>query len=136
VLPNGVRIVSGETATIDLAPFLEKHVKGKPIADALRSLFNDPLYQRMEDDPALTSDLARRDMPVALRRQQPAQQMISAIKAYYLDQTRAELEKRAAAGTSPEAKAWSLAKTQAIQGRAKDALNRIQPLVDALGGGQ
>jgi hypothetical protein len=136
VLPNGVRIVSGDVATIDLAPFLEKHVKGKPIADALRSLFSDPFYQRLEDDPALTSDLSRRDMPQAMRRQQPAQQLITAIKAYYLDQTRAELEKRAMAGTSAEAKAWSDAKTQAVQGRTKDALNRIQPLVDALGGGQ
>lgn len=136
VLPNGVRIVSGETVSIDLAPFLEKHVKGKPIADALRSLFNDPLYQRMEDDPALTSDLSRRDMPVALRRQQPAQQMISAIKAYYLDQTRTELERRARTGESPEAAAWSQAKTQAVMGRTKDAMNRLQPLVDALGGGQ
>ncbi len=136
VLPNGVRIVSGETVSIDLAPFLEKHVKGRPIADALRSLFNDPLYQRMEDDPALTSDLSRRDMPVALRRQQPAQQMISAIKAYYLDQTRTELERRARTGESPEAAAWSQAKTQAVMGRTKDAMNRLQPLVDALGGRQ
>ena len=136
VLPNGVRIIGGDTASIELAPFLEKHVKGKPIADALRSLFNDPLYQRMEDDPALTSDLSRRDMPQAMRRQQPAQQMIGAIKAYYLDQTRAELERRAASGESAEAAAWSQAKTQAVMGRTKDAMNRLQPLVDALGGGQ
>ena len=90
----------------------------------------------MEDDPALTSDLSRRDMPQAMRRQQPAQQMIGAIKAYYLDQTRAELERRAASGESAEAAAWSQAKTQAVMGRTKDAMNRLQPLVDALGGGQ
>jgi hypothetical protein len=136
VLPNGVRIVEGETVTIDLAPFLEKHIEGKAIADALRSLFNDPLYQRMEDDPKLTSDLSRRDMPQALRRQQPAQQMISAIKGYYLNRTRAELNKRAMDGTSDEAKAWKLAVDQAIEGGTRDALNRLQPMVDALGGGR
>ena len=136
VLPTGVRIKGGEVATIDLGAFFEKHVTGKTVADALRSLFNDPLYQRMEADPKLTSDLSRRDMPQALRRQQPAQQMISAIKAYYLDQTRAELEKRAMEGTSAEAKAWSDAKTEAVKGRTKDALDRLQATINALGGGQ
>jgi hypothetical protein len=136
VLPNGVRIKGGEVSTIDLGAFLEKHVEGKAVADALRSLFNDPLYKAMEADPKLTSDLSRRDMPQALRRQQPAQLMIGAIKAYYLDQTRAELERRATAGTSAEAQAWSQAKTQAVQGRTKDALERLQATINALGGGR
>ena len=136
VLPNGVRIKGGEVSTIDLGAFLEKHVEGKAVADALRSLFNDPLYKAMEADPKLTSDLSRRDMPQALRRQRPAQLMIGAIKAYYLDQTRAELERRAAAGTSAEAQAWSQAKTQAVQGRTKDALERLQATINALGGGR
>lgn len=136
VLPNGARVKGGEVATIDLGAFLEKHVKGKKVADALRSLFNDPLYQAMEADPKLTSDLSRRDMPQALRRQQPAQLMIAAIKAYYLDETRNELERRAEAGTSAEAKAWSDAKTQAVIGRTKDALERLQATINALGGGR
>ena len=136
VLPNGVRIVGGETVNIDLAPFLERHVKGRPIADALRSLFNDPIYKAMEADPMLTSDLSRRDMPPAMRRQQPAQLMITAVKGYYLDRLRQELERRAASGESAEAAAWSQAKTQAVMGRTKDSMNRLQPVVDALGGGQ
>ncbi len=136
VLPNGVRIVGGETVNIDLAPFLERHVKGRSIADALRSLFNDPIYKAMEADPMLTSDLSRRDMPPAMRRQQPAQLMITAVKGYYLDRLRQELERRAASGESAEAAAWSQAKTQAVMGRTKDSMNRLQPLVDALGGGQ
>lgn len=134
VLPNGVRVKDGETITIDLAPYLEKHVKGKAVADALRSLFNDPIYQRMEADARLTSDLERRDMPQAIRRQQPAQLMISAIKDYYLERTRNELEIRARDGKSPEAKAWSDAKTAAVKARTQNALDQLQPLVDALGG--
>jgi hypothetical protein len=136
ILPNGVRIVGGKTESVDLAPFLEKHVNGRTIADALRSLFSDPVYQAMEAHPALTSDLSRRDMPQALRRQQPAQEMINGIKTYYLDLTRAELEVRARTGESPEAAAWSQAKTQAVMGRTQDALGRLQPLINALGGGQ
>jgi hypothetical protein len=136
VLPNGVRIVGGKTENIDLAYILEKHVKGRKIADALRSLFKDPVYQAMEADPALTSDLSRRDMPQAMRRQQPAQELINGIKTYYLDLTRAALERRGASGESAEAKAWSDSKTRAIMGRTQDALGRLQPLINALGGGQ
>ena len=136
ILPNGVRIVGGKTESVDLAPFLEKHVNGRTIADALRSLFSDPVYQAMEAHPALTSDLSRRDMPQALRRQQPAQEMINGIKTYYLDLTRAELEVRARTGESPEAAAWSQAKTQAVMGRTQDALGRLQPVINALGGRQ
>ncbi len=136
VLPNGVRIVDGETVRIDLGPFLEKHVKGKKVADAFRSLFNDPIYQAMEGDQKLTSNLALRDQPQAVRRRQPGQLMVKAIKDYYLDVTRMQLEQRAAAGTSPEAKAWSDAKTRAVQGATKDSMDRLQPLIRALGGGQ
>ena len=136
VLPNGVRIVGGKTENIDLAYILEKHVKGRKIADALRSLFKDPVYQAMEADPMLTSDLSRRDMPQAMRRQQPAQELINGIKTYYLDLTRAELEKRGRDGKSAEAKAWSDSKTRAIMGRTQDALGRLQPLINALGAGQ
>lgn len=134
VLPNGVRVKDGETITIDLAPYLEKHVKGKTVAAAFRSLFNDPIYQRMEADARLTSDLERRDMPQAVRRQQPAQLMITAIKDYYLERTRQELEIRARDGKSAEAKAWSDAKTAAVKARTQNALDQLQPLVDALGG--
>ena len=136
ILPNGVRIVGGKTESVDLAPFLEKHVNGRTIADALRSLFSDPVYQAMEAHPALTSDLSRRDMPQALRRQQPAQEMINGIKTYYLDLTRAELEVRAREGRSAEAKAWSEDKTRATMGRTQDALGRLQPVINALGGRQ
>lgn len=136
VLPNGVRIVGGKTENIDLAYILEPHVKGRKIADALRSLFKDPVYQAMEADPILTSDLSRRDMPQAMRRQQPAQELVNGIKTYYLDLTRAELEKRGRDGKSAEAKAWSDSKTRAIMGRTQDALGRLQPLINALGAGR
>jgi len=136
ILPGGERHKDGKTVTFDLAPYLEKHVNGRGIADALRSLFKDPVYQAMEADPMLTSDLSRRDMPQAMRRQQPAQVMISGLKRYYLNLTMDQLELRARNGESTEAAAWSRARSEAIQGRTKNSLNTIQPIVDALGAGQ
>jgi hypothetical protein len=134
VLPDGVRVVDGETVRIDLAPFLEKHVKGKKVADALRSLFADPIYQAMEGDPKLTSNLAVRDQPPAVRRRQPGQLMVKAIKDYYLERTKQTLEVRAREGTSPEAKAWSDGRRRNIEGATQESLGQLQPLIKALGG--
>jgi len=134
VLPNGVRVKDGETVSIELASYLEKHVRGKKVAEAMRSLFNDPLYQRFEADPRLTSDLSRKDMPQSLRRQQPAQLMIQIIKEHYLERTRNELEIRAREGKSAEAKAWSDAKTTAVKARTKESLEKLQAIINALSG--
>jgi hypothetical protein len=127
VTPDGVRITSKDRATIDLAPFLEKHVKGKTVAEAFRSLFTDPIYQAMEEDPQQSSNPKILDQPPAERRKRPAQLMVSGIKLYYEDLTRDELERRAASGASLEAAAWSKAKTAMTNEMRKRSLADLNP---------
>ncbi len=124
---NGVRIRKDGGATIQLQPFLEKHVKGKTVIEALRSLFNDPIYQAMEADPMQSADLSVQDQPKALRRTRPAQQMIQGIKDYYQLLTEDELERRAAAGTSPDAKLWSDTLTEMSETARRRSQEQMDP---------
>jgi len=126
VASNGVRIRKDGGVTIPLDPFLEKHVKGKTLIEALRSLFNDPIYQAMEADPLQSADLSVQDQPRVKRRQRPAQQIIQAMKDYYQLLTEDELERRAASGRSPEAKLWSDTLTK----QADDTRRRSQEELD------
>ena len=117
---KGVYMQKGESATINLGPFLDKHVQGKTVQQALRSLINDPIYQRMQDTRSLTNDPARRDMPPSERRKKAASEMIQGVKTYYellaLD--------RMYASTSPAATEWRekvralvpIAQKESIQG--------------------
>jgi hypothetical protein len=125
---NGVRIrKDGGAKKIALQPFLEKHVKGKTVIEAMRSLFNDPIYQAMEDDPLQSADLSLQDQPKVLRRTRPAQQLIQGLKDYYQLLTEDELEKRAAAGTSTEAKLWSDTLTEMSEEVRKRSQEELDP---------
>ncbi|MEB3360701.1 MAG: hypothetical protein VKI42_01100 [Synechococcaceae cyanobacterium] len=126
VTTGGVRIRRDGGATIPLGPFLERHVRGKTKKEALYSLFTDPIYQAMEDDPLQSADPRVQDQPRALRRSRPAQQMIMAITEYYDLLAQDELERRAAAGTSAAAKQWSDAKTR----MAEEIFRRSQETLD------
>lgn len=141
VTSGGVRIRKDGGATIPIGQFLEKHVKGKTKLQALYGLFEDPIYQAMEDDPLQSADPRIQDQPKALRRTRPAQLMIQATTDYYDLLTQDELERRAAAGASPAAKQWSDAKTQMAEEmfkRSQEALkpnrpgNWVQQLVDSV----
>jgi hypothetical protein len=141
VTSGGVRIRKDGGATIPIGQFLEKHVKGKTKLQALYGLFEDPIYQAMEDDPLQSADPRIQDQPKALRRTRPAQLMIQATTDYYDLLTQDELERRAAAGTSEAAKQWSSAKTQMAEEmfkRSQETLdpnrsgNWVQQLVDAV----
>lgn len=140
VSKTGIRIIEDDAAEIDISSFLERHVKGKTKKEALYSLFTDPVYQSMEDDPLQSADPRVQDQPKALRRSRPAQQMIKAVTDYYDLLTQDELERRAAAGTSPAAKQWSDARTRmadAIFKRSQETLapgrkGWLQDLVDAV----
>jgi len=141
VTSGGVRIRKDGGATIPVGQFLEKHVKGKTKKEALYSLFSDPIYQAMEDDPLQSADPRIQDQPKALRRTRPAQLLIQGVTDYYDLLTQDELERRAAAGTSEAAKQWSGAKTQMAEEmfkRSQEALdpnrpgNWVQQLVDAV----
>lgn len=117
----------GERATVDLARFLGKHVKGRTIIEAFTSLFNDPAYKRMQDRPGTTSDLAVRDMPPAQRRAQAASQMIQGIYDYYhlltVDQIRAS--------DTPAAKDWRERRAKMTADTFKRQTGKLRDLVES-----
>lgn len=128
VMPNGVRVTSGGGVSVDLAPFLESHVRGRKIADAFRSLFSSEIYRAMEASPVLSSDpTVNPRLPSAERRRQPAQLMVRAIKDYYTELVRNELETRAQQG-DPDALEWSTAKNAAIEGAYRRGEESIRSL--------
>ena len=142
VTSGGVRIRKDGGATIPVGQFLEKHVKGKTKLQAFYSLFEDSIYQAMEDDPLQSANPQVQDQPKALRRTRPAQLLIQAVTDYYDLLTQDELERRAASGASPAAKQWSDAKTQMAEKmfqRSQETLdpnregNWVQQLVDSVG---
>lgn len=141
VTSSGVRIRKDGGAAIPIGQFLEKHVKGRTKLQAFYSLFQDPIYQAMEDDPLQSADPQVQDQPKALRRTRPAQLLIQAVTDYYDLLTQDELERRAAAGTSSAAQQWSTAKTQMAEEmfkRSQETLdpnrprNWVQQLVDSV----
>ena len=62
-----------------------------------------------------------------LRRTRPAQQLIQGLKDYYQLLTEDELEKRAAAGTSPDAKLWSDTLTEMSEEVRKRSQEELDP---------
>ena len=127
VTSGGVRIRKDGGATIPIGQFLEKHVKGKTKLQAFYSLFEDPIYQAMEDDPLQSADPRIQDQPKALRRTRPAQLLITAVTSYYDLLAQDELERRAAAGTSEPAKQWSAAKTRMAEEQFKRGQETLDP---------
>jgi hypothetical protein len=140
VLPGGERLVKGGSVQLPLGPLLERHVKGKTVLQAFRSLFNSPEYQAMEEDPALSADPAVRDQPPARRRTRPAQVMIRAIKDYYDLLAQDELERRAANARKPPSPAdpagairseaalqYSEARDEMIRQAQKESIEALTP---------
>jgi hypothetical protein len=141
VTSGGVRIRKDGGATIPIGQLLEKHVKGKTKLQALYSLFEDPIYQAMEEDPLQSANPRIQDLPKPERRKMPAQLLIKAVTSYYDLLTQQELTRRAAAGTSEPAKQWSDAVTRMLEeqfNRSQESLdqnrpgNWIQQLVDSV----
>jgi hypothetical protein len=120
---------AGDSATIDLGPFLSKHVKGKTIVEAFTSLFNDPVYQRMQDQPGTTSDLEVRDMPPSQRRQQAASRMIQGIYDHYSLLTLDQLN----ASDTPAAQDWRQKRSAIAEQQFTQQTDRLQDLMEALG---
>ena len=141
VTSGGVRIRKDGGATIPIGQFLEKHVKGKTKLQAFYSLFEDPIYQAMEEDPLQSANPRIQDLPKPERRKMPAQLLIKAVTSYYDLLTQQELTRRAAAGTSEPAKQWSdavtrMAEEQFKRGQETPDPNRpgnwVQKLVDSV----
>lgn len=101
-LPNGITVPNSKTVTFPVVQFVEPHVKGRTVQEALRSLVNSPVYQAMQDDPRTTADLKARDMPAAERRRKTAQILINAVKEYYHLITRDQLN----ISDTPAAQEW------------------------------
>ena len=120
---------SGSSATIDLGPFLSKHVKGRTIVEAFTSLFNDPVYKRMQDLPGTTSDLEVRDMPPARRRAQAASQMIQGVYDYYQLLTQDQLE----ASSTPAAQDWRERWAAIAREAFKGQTDKLRDLMESLG---
>jgi len=100
--PTGITIPNNRTVSFPVVQFVEPHVKGRTVQEALRSLINSPVYQAMQDDPSTTSDLKARDMPAAERRRKAAQVLINATKEYYHLITRDQLN----VSNTPAAQEW------------------------------
>jgi hypothetical protein len=120
---------AGDSATIDLGPFLSKHVKGRTIVEAFTSLFNDPVYQRMQDMPGTTSDLELRDMPPSQRRQQAASRMIQGIYDHYGLLTLDQLN----ASDSDAARDWREKRTGLADQTFQRSTQDLEDLMEALG---
>jgi hypothetical protein len=129
---SGVVVAKGgENATVELAPFLAKHVKGRTILEAFTSLFNDPVYQRMQDRPGTTSDLEVRDMPAARRRSQAASQMIQGVYTYFHLLTLDQLN----ASSTPAATDWRDRRSRMAAKRFTEATGELRDLVEAINPG-
>lgn len=85
-----------------LAQLVAKHVAGKTVLEAFHSLFQDPIYQRLQRDPATTADLAVRDRsPNSVKKQLPAR-LAQAITAYYASKAHTAIR----TSNSPAAAEW------------------------------
>lgn len=136
VTDMGIRIKKNGGAALPLSQILDKVTAGKTKKEAFYQLFTSSWYQSVEDDPATSANPAG-GLPPAMRRKKTAQVLIKAITDYYDLLTQDELERRAAAGTSPAAKQWSEAKNEmAVQTfkQSQTQLMRLgERLRDALG---
>jgi hypothetical protein len=66
-----------------LAQLVAKHVAGKTVLEAFTSLFQDPIYKRLQSDPATTADRAVRDQsPSSVKKQLP-KLLAAAITRYF-----------------------------------------------------
>jgi hypothetical protein len=129
-LPQGMTVEKNKTVSFPVSQFLEKHVKGRTVREALRSLINDPVYLAMESNPQTTSDLKKRDMPPAERRGQAAQVLISATKRYYELITRDALN----ISESPAAQEWRESRNTMRTNRLQQETEGLRRFAEALNG--
>jgi len=138
-LPQRIDLPSGATynattklVSIDLAPFLAEHVKGKTAIEAFRSVINSPLYQRMQALPGTTSNLQVRDMTPAQRRGSAAQALLQTVKDYYGLLAHDHLVR----SNSPEAREWRDRRSAVFAERQAQAGQELRDLVEAVNGPQ
>ena len=132
-LPDGATYdASTKLVTIQVAPFLEKHVQGKTAIEAFRSVINSPLYQRMQALPGTTSDLQVRDMTPAQRRASPAQVLLQTVKDYYSLMAHDALIR----SQSPAALEFKDRRSAVFAEKQAQSGNTLRDLVEAVNGPQ
>lgn len=129
-LPSGMTVESNKPISFPVSQFLERHIKGKTVREALRSLINDPVYLAMEGNPQTTADLKKRDMPPAERRGQAAQILINATKRYYELITRDALN----ASESPAAAEWRERRNTMRSNRLQQETEGLRRFAEAVNG--
>lgn len=113
---------------IEVAPFLEKHVRGKTVLEAMRSVINSPLYQELQRLPGTTSDYEVRDMSPQERRGQPGQILLKTVKNYYALLAQDGIGR----SDSPDAKEWRELRAEAMVQRQGKVMNQLNGLEKAL----
>jgi len=134
-LPYRIDLPTGATyerskglVSIAVAPFLEKHVKGKTVIEAMRSVINDPLYQALEKLPGTTADYSVQDMLPGERPGKPGQILLQTIKRYYTLEGHDALVRSG----STDAQAWREARSAVFTQRQQAESDKLKDLVEAL----
>ena len=91
---------SQKVASLPLAPFLEKHVKGKTAIEAFRSVINDPKFKEIEQNDAISG--LNSNQLASERKTKPGTQILKTLKTYYELLTRDQLN----ASNDPIAQEW------------------------------
>lgn len=128
-LPSGATYErSTKMISIEVAPFLEEHVKGKKVMDALRSVINSPLYQALEKLPGTSADYAVQDRLPGERRGMPGQILLSTVKRYYTLVAHDAIVR----SQSPDADEFRKARAAVFQQRQQAESDKLQDLVKAV----
>jgi len=128
---KGITIKGTErVASLPLAPFLEKHVKGKTAIEAFRSVINDPKFQEIERNDAL-SGIGPNQL-ASERKTKVGTQILKTVKTYYELLTRDQLN----ASNDPLAQTWRKQRNAVNHQNFAQSTEEFRGTAKALYGGQ
>jgi hypothetical protein len=128
---KGITIKGTEkVGTLPLAPFLEKHVKGKTAIEAFRSVINDPKFQEIERNTALSG--VGPNQLASERKAKPGTQILKAVKTYYELLARDQLN----SSDDPLAQTWRKQRNAMNHQNFAQATEEFKGLAQNLYGGQ
>lgn len=124
-----VKSKAGDVAfnsSVSATALLHRLTKGKTQKQALNAFFQDPLFAKLESNPATTSDPAVQRMSDKDRRSRPAQRIVARIQKYYADLATEQIR---SSSTSPEAEQWR----KDVKAVEEDRVLSVESLVDLQG---
>ena len=128
---KGITIKGTENVgELPLAPFLEKHVKGKTAIEAFRSVINDPRFQEIERNTALSG--VGPNQLASERKAKPGTQILKAVKTYYELLARDQLN----SSDDPLAQTWRKQRNAMNHQNFAQATEEFKGLAQNLYGGQ